>query len=108
MVLFKPYFEIQEDSTSFVVYIKVSSTCYFITNSSSGYPSGGACGDPGDLHHTITVSKESNCVESSEAVLSITLYYSEDPNGSKINIYVVDASDSNLVKGESKSKGRLH
>lgn len=108
MTLFKPYFEIAEDSTSFTVYIKVNSECYFISNSASGYPAAGACGDPSDLHHTITINTVPGCSSSTETVLSISLSYSESPNGNKINIYVVDNSDSGKVKGESKSAGRIH
>lgn len=101
MRLFKPYFEIIDGESSFTVYIKVDSNCYFVESSGAGYPSGGPCGDPGDYQCQIFINKQANCSNSEEAVLQHVLNYAEDPNGEKINIYVVDKSKGGTA-GQSK------
>lgn len=107
MKLFKPYFTIPEECTSFEVYIHVDSECYYIQGTEPGYPADGPCGNPQDLQQMILLQRNTGCKSVSKTVLSVRLDYCESPNGQKINIYVVDQADGK-VKGESKSAGRIH
>lgn len=110
MTPYKPYFVIPAGCTSFEVFIKVESECYYIAANEPGFPSQGPCGDPADLQHVINLVKKGDCksLAPAERILNVTLDYCEDPTGHKMNIYVVDQSENSKVKGESRSRGRLH
>lgn len=103
MEFFKPYFHIVDGATELIVKIKVPSDCYYISNDNNQPPSGGPCGGPSDLQHTIDLDQRSGCSNTNEMVLSKTLNYREDPTGEKLIIYVVDKSNGGNVEGGSKS-----
>ncbi|GAB5539679.1 MAG: hypothetical protein Salg2KO_17820 [Salibacteraceae bacterium] len=108
MELFKPYFEITSGASHFDVVIKVPSNCYQVTSSASGVPADGACGTPEDLNHVITIDKIPGCSPTGETVISVSLNYSESPDGSQINIYVINAANGNAVEAGSTTKKRMH
>jgi len=108
MRLFKPYFTIPEGCSSFVVCVMVDNAGYFIVDSMPGAPPEGACGTQDDLQQCITIKKDAAKSSAVKTMLTATISYRENPDGHKINVYVIDLSDGGKVKGESKSKGRLH
>ena len=107
MIDFVPYFEVPDGCTSIEVYIRVPSNCYNIVRDVNSAPTGGPCGDPGDLQHTIILDLKAGCTNTTPTILRKTLNYREDPSGNYLYVYTVDNSTGGNVGGGSKGSKKV-